>query len=78
MLPVVTTRQRKQARPERVFTLREVAKLTTLSLATLRRTIKAGDGPRVIRLSPRRLGVRESDFAVWQQASICPTTGGVR
>jgi predicted DNA-binding transcriptional regulator AlpA len=43
--------------PDRVRSLRETAALLNISIATLRRMIAAGTGPKVIRLSPRRVGV---------------------
>jgi predicted DNA-binding transcriptional regulator AlpA len=45
---------------DRVRSLAETAALLNISIATLRRMIAAGTGPRVIRLSPRRIGVRDS------------------
>jgi predicted DNA-binding transcriptional regulator AlpA len=36
------------------------------SKATGRRLIQRGDGPPVLQLSPRRIGIRESDNAAWQ------------
>jgi predicted DNA-binding transcriptional regulator AlpA len=52
---------------DRVLTIRQWAALNGFSLATARRILK-GDGPKppVLQLSSRRLGIRESDNAVWQ------------
>jgi hypothetical protein len=45
---------------DRVRSLAETAELLDISICTLRRMIAAGEGPIVTRLSPRRLGVRDS------------------
>jgi predicted DNA-binding transcriptional regulator AlpA len=45
---------------DRVRSLQETAALLGISIATLRRLIAAGEGPTVTRLSPRRLGIRDS------------------
>jgi predicted DNA-binding transcriptional regulator AlpA len=45
---------------DRVRSLQETAALLGISIATLRRMIASGTGPTVTRLSPRRLGVRDS------------------
>jgi prophage regulatory protein len=49
----------------RVRSLSETAAAAGISLATLRRRIADGTGPRVVRLSTRRVGIRESDFGQW-------------
>lgn len=36
-----------------------------VSVSTMRRLLKAGRGPRVIRLSERCLGVRRADLDAW-------------
>jgi predicted DNA-binding transcriptional regulator AlpA len=36
-----------------------------LSVSTMRRLIKSGRGPRVLRLSERALGIRRSDLDQW-------------
>jgi predicted DNA-binding transcriptional regulator AlpA len=48
-----------------VLTLLECAKAVGLSLATLRRRIADGTGPRITRLSDRRLGVRIRHYKAW-------------
>jgi predicted DNA-binding transcriptional regulator AlpA len=45
-----------------ILSIAEIAKLLGVSIATVRRGIRAGSGPRVVQLSPRRIGVRHSDF----------------
>jgi predicted DNA-binding transcriptional regulator AlpA len=48
-----------------VLRLAAVAKTAGISLATLRREIERGPGPKVIRISCRRIGVRLSDLRQW-------------
>jgi predicted DNA-binding transcriptional regulator AlpA len=64
--------QRERDRPhrDRVLSFREWCAVNSFSTATGRRLIKAGLGPPVLQLSPRRLGVRESDNAAWQQSRV--------
>jgi predicted DNA-binding transcriptional regulator AlpA len=52
----------------RVLSFRAWCELNGFSEATGRRLIKSGEGPRVLQLSPRRIGIRESDNAAWQAA----------
>ena len=52
--------------PDRVLTLKQWAALNAMSLRTAARLIRAGDGPPIIQLTSRRVGVRESDAAKWQ------------
>jgi predicted DNA-binding transcriptional regulator AlpA len=51
---------------DRVLTFRMWCAVNEFSLATGRRIMKRGEGPRVLQLSPRRIGIRESDNAAWQ------------
>jgi predicted DNA-binding transcriptional regulator AlpA len=52
---------------DRVLSLREWCALNGFSLATGRRILGgAGPKPRVLQLSARRIGIRESDNADWQ------------
>lgn len=60
-----------EARPqptpvERLFTVQEVVKITTLSRTTIYRMLDAGTFPRPIHLSPNRIGWRASVIARWQ------------
>jgi predicted DNA-binding transcriptional regulator AlpA len=64
-----TSKQQPRA-PDRVYTLREWAQLNALSLRTARRLVAEGNGPRIIQLTSRRVGVRESDAAAWQAARV--------
>lgn len=52
----------------RVLTFRQWCALNNFGLATGRRLIKAGKGPPVVQLSPRRIGIRESDNRLWQES----------
>jgi hypothetical protein len=56
---------------DRVLTFRMWCAVNNFSLATGRRILK-GDGPKppVLQLSPRRIGIRESDNAAWQAARV--------
>jgi predicted DNA-binding transcriptional regulator AlpA len=56
--------------PDRVLTLKQWAELNALSLRTAARLIAGGDGPPILRLSNRRIGIRESDAARWQAARL--------
>ncbi len=50
---------------DRVLDFPTVAELLAVSLATLKRRIAAGHGPKVTRLSERRLGIRASHLREW-------------
>lgn len=50
---------------QRVVDLRTASRDANLSLSTMRRLIRAGQGPRILRLSPRRLGVWRADLDGW-------------
>jgi predicted DNA-binding transcriptional regulator AlpA len=52
----------------RIRSLREYAELNGISIATLRRLIRAGEGPTTTRLSARRVGVRDDHGRQWQDA----------
>jgi hypothetical protein len=50
-------RRRLLEADDRVLTFREWCTLNSLSPATGRRVLQSGDGPTVVQLSPRRIGV---------------------
>jgi len=52
-------------RSNRVRSIREAAEVLGISVATLRRRIADGSGPRVLRLSIRRVGILERDLDAW-------------
>ncbi len=58
----------------RVLTIAEWAARTGFSVATARRIINCGDGPKIIDISPRRRGIRVCDDFAWQQARLRQTT----
>ena len=62
--------QHPTAEELRVLTLREWAKLNTLSFGTAKRLISDGLGPRLVQLSARRLGVRVIDNRLWQEQRL--------
>jgi predicted DNA-binding transcriptional regulator AlpA len=51
-----------------VLSFRQWCELNGFSAATGRRILNSGHGPRVLQLSVRRIGIRESDNAAWQNA----------
>lgn len=53
-----------------VINVTELASLSGLSIATLRRKIAQGSAPPVVRLSERRIGFRMSDVADWLAARV--------
>ena len=53
---------------DRVNSLQEIADRSGFSLATLRRLIDRGEGPKITQLSPRRAGVRDSHYIEWFDA----------
>jgi predicted DNA-binding transcriptional regulator AlpA len=48
-----------------IHTLNEVAARWRISRRTLNRAIARGEGPVVVKLSPRRFGVLEADLEEW-------------
>jgi len=50
---------------DRVLTVKESAAFAALSLSTFKRIIRAGDGPAIVKLSERRIGIREGDLTRW-------------
>jgi predicted DNA-binding transcriptional regulator AlpA len=50
--------------------LRRMCNLNSIGRNTGKRLIATGDGPAIVQLSPRRIGIRESDAAAWQAARI--------
>jgi uncharacterized protein (DUF2342 family) len=57
-----------EAPPNRVQSLQRTAQLSNISLATLRRRIKDGTGPRVTAMSPRRRGVTDRHREAWLES----------
>ena len=55
---------------DRVLTFREWCATNGFSKSTGIRLLKSGDGPAIVQLSPRRIGVKESDNAKWQASRV--------
>jgi predicted DNA-binding transcriptional regulator AlpA len=53
---------------DRVFTIAEWAQASSISQRTARELIASGAGPRVVELSPNRLGIRVCDHREWLAA----------
>jgi predicted DNA-binding transcriptional regulator AlpA len=51
--------------PDAVYSLKFIARLSGISLPTLRRQIDKGDGPQVTALSARRVGIRGKHASAW-------------
>jgi predicted DNA-binding transcriptional regulator AlpA len=51
--------------PNRVRSFAETAEICGISLATLRRRIASGKGPRVTAMSERRKGISDRDREAW-------------
>ena len=52
----------------RVLTFQQWCALNAFSPATGRRIIAADNGPTIIQLSPRRIGIRIGDNRAWQES----------
>ncbi len=57
---------------DRVLSKQEIAMRLGCSERNVDRLIKVGDGPPVLRISPRRVGVLQSDFETWLGARRRP------
>ena len=55
---------------DRVLSFPQWAKLAGLSERTGREIIERGDGPKVVQLSPNRIGIRVCDHREWLAARI--------
>jgi predicted DNA-binding transcriptional regulator AlpA len=53
---------------QRVMTLRQWCEVNGFSKDTGRRLIKAGQGPKILQLSPRRIGITVAANGEWQRA----------
>lgn len=54
------------AHRDRVLSFAQWCEVNGFSKATGQRLLRAGKGPRILQLSPRRIGIKESDNASWQ------------
>jgi hypothetical protein len=59
---------------DRVMSFPEWAKMAGLSERTGRDIIERGDGPRVVQLSPNRIGIRVCDHREWLVARTRKTS----
>ncbi|MBF0562650.1 MAG: AlpA family phage regulatory protein [Alphaproteobacteria bacterium] len=59
----------------RVYSLDEVAAETGLVRRTIDRLLAAGEGPSIIQLSARRIGVLDTDLTAWLQSRRRPAPG---
>ncbi|MGP5366943.1 helix-turn-helix transcriptional regulator [Pseudomonas helleri] len=59
---------------DRFMRERDVLDVTSLSRTTLWRVMKSGQFPRPVRISPGRVGWRESAIIAWQENPVewCP------
>jgi predicted DNA-binding transcriptional regulator AlpA len=49
----------------RIISLRKVSEMLGISQSTLRKHCAAGEGPKLIKLSSRRIGIRVKDLDLW-------------
>jgi predicted DNA-binding transcriptional regulator AlpA len=61
---------------DRVISLAEWAKLACISPRTARDVIARGDGPKVVQLSNKRIGIRVCDHREWLAARTRNSTAG--
>lgn len=57
-----------------VRSIAERAEQLGISDKTLRNLIASGQGPRVIQLSPGRVGIRDDHFAAWMDSRVRDAT----
>jgi hypothetical protein len=56
--------------PDKVWTFPAWCVLNGISESTGRRILQSGNGPKVVWLSTRRMGIRESDNRAWQETLV--------
>ena len=66
----VATRHQARLFSQRVLTFKQWCELNGFSERTGHRILKSGDGPKVLQLSPRRIGIGENDNAAWQARRV--------
>jgi predicted DNA-binding transcriptional regulator AlpA len=59
-----------QRPPLRVFSFNQFCELSGFSPRTGRRIIDSGDGPKITKLSDRRIGIREDHYREWLDARV--------
>ena len=60
---------------EKVWNYNEAAKCAGISRRSLERAISLGEGPVIVRPSPRRVGIIEDDLMAWLASRRVPATG---
>jgi predicted DNA-binding transcriptional regulator AlpA len=58
------------AHRDKVLSFGQWCAVNGFSKTTGWRLLRAGKGPRVLQLSPRRIGIKESDNAAWQAGRV--------
>ena len=56
--------------PDRVLTLRQWAELNSLGYRTAQRIIASGNGPKVVQLGDRRIGITEAHNREWLASRV--------
>lgn len=57
---------------EKLLSIKEAAELAGFSRRSLERLLSLGEGPVMVRLSERRLGIFPGDFAAWLESRRRP------
>jgi hypothetical protein len=57
-----------------IHTLAEAAQISRVSLRTFERLISIGEGPPILKLSPRRRGVSDPALCAWLKSRSCKLT----
>ena len=70
------SKRRRRVAVERVYSLPEFARLNNIADRTLLRLIRRGEGPRIMQVSPNRIGIRESEGAEWQASRVRSAADG--
>jgi len=55
---------------QKILTVKQWAELNAISLWSAKKLIREGNGPRVVQLGERRIGIRVIDNARWQEQRI--------
>jgi predicted DNA-binding transcriptional regulator AlpA len=55
---------------DRVLTLRQWAELNSLGYRTAQRIIASGNGPKIVQLGDRRIGITEAHNREWQASRV--------
>jgi predicted DNA-binding transcriptional regulator AlpA len=63
-------RAAEQRQPLRVFSFHQFCELSGFSPRTGRRLIESGDGPKITKLSDRRIGIREDHYREWLDSRV--------